>query len=65
MVSKFTNRFANVFLQIYLSHLRLKGYADEYGITEKDFQVKLNTNNLLFCHSKYFGFKFISFSVSV
>lgn len=46
MVSKFTNRFANVFLQIYLSHLRLKGYADEYGITEKDFQVKLNTNNL-------------------
>jgi hypothetical protein len=46
MVSKFTNRFANVFLQIYLSHLRLKGYADEYGLTEKDFQVKLNTNNL-------------------
>lgn len=46
MVSKFVNRFSDVFLQVFLSHLRLKGYADEYGITEKDFLVKLNSNNL-------------------
>lgn len=46
MVQKFTNRFADVFTQIFLSHLRLKGYADEYGITEKDIVIKLKTNNL-------------------
>ena len=46
MVQKFVNRFSNVFLQIYISHLRFKGYADEYGITEKDFLIKLNSNNL-------------------
>ncbi len=46
MIQKFVNRFTNVFLQIFLSHLRLKGYADEYGITEQDFRVKLYSNNL-------------------
>lgn len=46
MVQKFVNRFADVFLQIYMSHLQLKGYADEYGVNEKDFQVKLYSNNL-------------------
>lgn len=46
MVQKFVNRFSSVFMQIFLSHLRLKGYADEYGITEKDFNIKMLSNNL-------------------
>jgi uncharacterized membrane protein YgcG len=46
MVQKFVNRFSDVFMQIFISHLRLKGYADEYGITQKDFHVKLLSNNL-------------------
>lgn len=46
MVQKFVNRFSDVFLQIFISHLRLKGYADEYGINEKDFFIKMHSNNL-------------------
>lgn len=46
MVSKFVNRFSTIFMQIFISHLRLKGYADEYGITEKDLFIKLNSDNL-------------------
>lgn len=46
MVQKFVIRFSQVFLDIFISHLRLKGFADEYGISESDFTVKLYSNNL-------------------
>lgn len=46
MVQKFVNRFKSIFMQIFISHLRLKGYADEYGITEKDFNINMLSNNL-------------------
>lgn len=46
MVQKFVKRFSSVFLDIFMSHIRLKGYADTYGITEKDFRIKLYSNNL-------------------
>lgn len=46
MTQKFVNRFSNIFLQIFMTHIRLKGYADEYNITEKDIRIKLHHNNL-------------------
>ncbi len=46
MVLQFTTRFKDVFSQLYISHLRLKGYADEYGITEHDFDVQMIGNNI-------------------
>lgn len=63
MVQKFVNRFTNVFMQIFISHLRLKGYADEYGITEKDFNIKMMSNNLfqLFIESELMGQKVENF----
>jgi uncharacterized membrane protein YgcG len=46
MVLQFTTRFKDIFSQLYISHLRLKGYADEYGITEHDFEVQMIGNNI-------------------
>jgi len=46
MTQKYTNRFADIFTQIYMSHLRLKGYADEFNISESDIRVKLHKDNL-------------------
>jgi hypothetical protein len=46
MVTHFTKRFATVFKSIFMSHLRLKGYVREYGISERDISVKLKSNNL-------------------
>jgi hypothetical protein len=46
MVQQFVIRFSDVFKEIFLSHIRLKGYADEYGITEHDFEVKIYNDNL-------------------
>lgn len=45
-VQKYVRRFADVFKSIYLSHLRLKGYSNEYGINEKDFVIKFHQSNL-------------------
>lgn len=46
MVQKFVRRFCNVFMSVYMSHIRLKGYAREYGVTEKDIQIRMLSSNL-------------------
>lgn len=46
MVQKFVRRFCNVFVSVYMSHIRLKGYAREYGVTEKDIQIRMLSSNL-------------------
>jgi len=46
MVLQFVDRFKDIFSQIFISHLRLKGYADEYGINEFDYRVDMIGNNL-------------------
>lgn len=46
MTQKFVNRFSEVFKQIFMSHIRLKGYADEYNIQEKDIRIVIHSDNL-------------------
>lgn len=46
LVTKFMRRFKQIFMSVYMSHLRLKGYANEFGLTEKDFEIDMLTNNL-------------------
>jgi hypothetical protein len=46
MTQKFVNRFASIFKQIFMSHLRLKGYADEFNITEHDIRIRMHHDNL-------------------
>lgn len=46
MVQYFVKRFEDIFKQIFMTHIRLKGYADEFNIKERDIRVKLHSNNL-------------------
>jgi len=46
MVQKFVRKFTDIFRSIFISHIRLKGYAKEYGIDENDFEIKMLSNNL-------------------
>lgn len=46
MVQVFVRRFTEVFVSVYMSHIRLKGYAREYGVTEKDIEIKMTSSNL-------------------
>jgi hypothetical protein len=63
MVSKFVRKFTKVFESVFISHLRLKGYANEYGINEKDFNIKMKTNNLFkeFIETNIFSNRFDNF----
>lgn len=46
MVQTFVRRFTDVFKSIYMSHIRLKGYAREIGISEKDVHIRMLSSNL-------------------
>jgi len=46
MVNGFVRRFSEIFVSIFMSHIRLKGYAKEYGITEKDIEIKMLSSNI-------------------
>jgi hypothetical protein len=46
MVQKYVLRFSEVFKQVFMTHLKLKGYADEYGIQDRDITVKVVSDNL-------------------
>jgi hypothetical protein len=45
-VYRYVKRFSDIFKQTYLTHLRLKGIVDEYGISESDITVSMFSNNL-------------------
>jgi hypothetical protein len=46
MTQKFGMRFADLFHQIFMTHIRLKGYADEFNIQARDIRVQMNQDNL-------------------
>jgi hypothetical protein len=45
-VKRYTRRFSEIFKSIFMSHLKLKGIAEEYGVSEQDISVQLFSNNL-------------------
>jgi hypothetical protein len=46
LVKKYSKRFSKVFHSTFLTHLKLKGIAQEFGISDQDIQVQMFTNNL-------------------
>jgi intein/homing endonuclease len=46
MCTTYSQRFSTVFKQVFMSHLQLKGYVDEFGISDRDIDVSLLSNNL-------------------
>jgi len=63
-VKRYTERFSEVFKNIFLTHLRLKGIAEEYGITEQDIKIHMFANNLFekFLEAKVLELRFQNFS---
>lgn len=53
-VKRFSKRFANIFKQIFITHLDLKGIIEECGISKEDITVHMFSNNLF---DKYFEAK--------
>lgn len=63
-VKRFTERFSEVFKNLFLTHLKLKGIADEYGVTEQDIKIHMFANNLFekFLEAKVLELRFQNFS---
>lgn len=63
-VKRYTDRFAEIFKDMFLTHLTLKGIADEYGITEQDIKIQMFANNLFekFMEAKVLELRFQNFS---
>lgn len=59
-VRRFTNRFTAALKDIFMTHLKLKGIAAEYGITNEDIDIQMFSNNLyeMFLNSKKLALKF-------
>jgi hypothetical protein len=53
-VKRFSKKFANVFKQVFITHLDLKGIIEECGISQEDISVHMFSNNLF---DKYFEAK--------
>lgn len=45
-VTQYSKRFANLFKQIFITHLQLRGITEEFGITQEDIAVHMHNNNL-------------------
>jgi hypothetical protein len=45
-VTSYSKRFANIFKQIFITHLQLRGITQEFGITQEDIAVHMHNNNL-------------------
>jgi hypothetical protein len=63
-VKRYTDRFAEVFKDIFLTHLALKGISEEYGISEQDIKIQMFANNLFekFMEAKVLELRFQNFS---
>ena len=63
-VKRFTQRFSEIFKNIFLTHLKLKGIAQEYGISETDITIHMFANNLFekFMEAKVLELRFNNFS---
>ncbi|MCS7316924.1 MAG: portal protein [Candidatus Dojkabacteria bacterium] len=62
-VKRYSDRFSYLFKDIFLTHLKLRGIAEEYGISEQDFKIKLCANNLFekFLAAKIYELRFGNF----
>jgi hypothetical protein len=63
-VKRYTDRFAEVFKDMFLTHLTLKGVSEEYGISEQDIKIQMFANNLFekFMEAKVLELRFQNFS---
>lgn len=62
-VKRFTRRFSECILSIFMTHLSLKGITDEYGLTDQDIAIHLLSNNLFerFMEAKILELQFQNF----
>lgn len=60
----FSDRFATIFKNVFLSHLRLKGIVEQHGINDEDIHVRMFSNNLFdqFMAAKIEEMKFNKFA---
>mgnify|MGYP003951318065 FL=1 len=60
----YSDRFASLFKNVFLTHLRLKGIVEQYGINDEDIHVRMFNNNLFdrFMEAKIESMKFEKFS---
>lgn len=60
---RYADRFAEMFKDIFFTHLQLKGIVEEYGLSYQDFKVKLHANNLFekFLQAKIIELRFSNF----
>jgi len=63
-VKRFCKRFCAAFKDIYLTHLKLRGISDEFGISYEDIDIQMFSNNLyeMFLESKKLDLKFAVFN---
>jgi hypothetical protein len=63
-VKRFTRRFAECICSVYITHLKLKGIANEFGVDEQDISVHLLSNNLFekFMEAQVLDLRFKNFS---
>jgi hypothetical protein len=63
-VKRFSKRFVKVYKQTFVTHLKLKGIWQEFGLEEKDIALEMFSNNLFdkFFEAKILELKFENFS---
>jgi hypothetical protein len=63
-VKRFSKRFVNIYKQTFITHLKLKGIWEEFGLEEKDISLAMFSNNLFdkFFEAKILELKFENFS---
>jgi hypothetical protein len=63
-VKRFSKRFVKVYKQTFITHLKLKGIWQEFGLEEKDIALEMFSNNLFdkFFEAKILELKFENFS---
>lgn len=63
-VKRYVRRFSEIVLSVFMTHLKLKGIADEYGIEENDIAIEFFSNNLFerFMEAKIIELQFQNFN---
>jgi hypothetical protein len=63
-VKRFSKRFVKIYKQTFITHLKLKGIWEEFGLEEKDISLEMFSNNLFdkFFQAKILELKFENFS---
>ena len=63
-VKRFSKRFIKIYKQTFITHLKLKGIWEEFGLEEKDLALQMFSNNLFdkFFEAKLQDIRFENFS---